>query len=193
MMHSTQLSCVRAVLLFWHSQISGFEGIGKYFDSRLFYTTNNISYFTTSLSENITSLSDLHFLNNIGIYCMGESNRKCCYLIIADFFVRLLKQPQGNQRAADCRKVRGSRLRPNMLVLHRSLRCHAVFLLQSGTLKERMSEKGLIRWHFTLMSSEPLQQIVAPNKFCANQPSFHISLAVCYFYWSFNFSKLFCL
>lgn len=121
MMHSTQLSCVRAVLLFWHSQISGFEGIGKHFDSRLFYTTNNISYFTTSLSENITSLSDLHFLNNIGIYCVGESNRKCCYLIIADFFVRLLKQPQGNQRAADCRKVRGSRLRPNMLVLHRGV------------------------------------------------------------------------
>lgn len=66
-------------------------------------------------------MSDLHFLNNIGIYCMGESNRKCCYLIIADFFVRLLKQPQGNQRAADCRKVRGSRLGPNMLVLHRGV------------------------------------------------------------------------
>lgn len=177
MMHSTQLSCVRAVLLFWHSQISGFEGIGKHFDSRLFYTTNNISYFTTSLSENITSLSDLHFLNNIGIYCMGESNRKCCYLIIADFFVRLLKQPQGNQRAADCRKVRGSRLRPNMLVLHRGV-SQGVMLSSSCRAarwrkgcQRRVSYGGIS----ALMSSEPLQQIVAPNKFCANQPSFHIS------------------
>lgn len=79
---------------------------------------------------------------------LSEANRSTAISSLLSY-LRLLRPPQGNRRADDGRKVRGSRLTPSHVSVGvwvgaggGSLRCHADFLLQSGTSKERLSEEG---------------------------------------------------
>lgn len=86
----------------------------------------------------------------------SEANRSSAVSSLLSY-LRLFSPPQGNRRAGDGRKVRGSRLRPNH-VFNRaggvgggSLRCHADFLLQSGTSKERLTEGGVFTcWYLNV-------------------------------------------
>lgn len=75
----------------------------------------------------------------------SEANRSSAVSSLLSY-LRLFRPPQGNRRAGDGRKVRGSRLRPSDVFNQAgggSLRCHADFLLQSGTSKERLTEGGM--------------------------------------------------